>query len=178
MRPSGIEGSYSKAARQLLEATDKNSARKIIEDLKQQLETRVPEKKTFKESFSKLRFLRSRTKDKKLIQYIFSYIEYIKQTTNEFKPDSITLEHILPQSSCREDFVGAIGNLLPLGAELNKKAGNNKFREKIEIYKQSNFVLTQEFTDNIPEKWEEEEIKTRTADLAEYCYNSMWSTNE
>ncbi|BAU66975.1 hypothetical protein STA3757_43810 [Stanieria sp. NIES-3757] len=178
MRPSGIEGSYSKAARQLLEATNKHDARQIINELKKQLKTRLPEKEIFKESFSKLKFIKSYTKDKKLIQYIFSYFESIKQTTNEFKPDSMTLEHILPQSSCMEDFVGSIGNLLPLGTELNEKAGNKNFSEKIEIYKESSFVLTQEFAIDCHEKWEKEEIENRTATLAEYCYDSMWSTNE
>lgn len=146
--------------------------------MEQQLKTRLPDKKVFKEGFSKLRFLKSYTTDKKLIQYIFSHIESIKQTTNEFKPDSITLEHILSQSSSTEAFVGSIGNLLPLGSELNEKAGNNSFFEKIEIYKQSNFIMTQEFTKSISGEWGKEEIKARTDFLAEYCYDSMWSTNE
>ena len=178
MRPSGIEGSYSKAARQLLEAIGKNQARKVIEEFQQQLETRLLDKKTFKENFSKLKFIKSYTTDKKIIQYIFSYIESTKRTTHEFQPDSITLEHIFPQSSSTEVFVGAIGNLLPLGAELNEQAGNKSFSEKIKIYEQSNFVITQEFIKNVPKKWEEEEIKVRTNELAEFCYDSMWSNNK
>jgi uncharacterized protein with ParB-like and HNH nuclease domain len=175
MRPSGIEGSYSKAARQLLEATDKLSARRVINELKQQLGARLPDKTTFKENFSNLKFLRNFTKDKKLIQYIFSYLESVKQTTSEFKPDSITLEHILSQSSGTDDFVGAIGNLLPLGSELNEKAGNKCFSKKIEVYKESNFALMKEFTENVPEKWGREEIEVRTNFLAESCYDFMWS---
>ncbi|MDJ0673881.1 MAG: DUF262 domain-containing HNH endonuclease family protein [Calothrix sp. MO_167.B42] len=178
MRPSGIEGSYSKAARQLLEAKNKKSAKTVLTEFKKQLDTRLPDKKTFKERFSQLKFIKSYTKDKKLIQYIFSYMESIKQTTNEFKPDSITLEHILPQSSTTEDFVGTIGNLLPLGPELNEKAGNKKVAQKIEIYKKSKFVLTQEFTNNFRSEWGKEEIRNRTDSLAEDCYNSMWSENE
>lgn len=176
MRPSGIEQSYSKATRQLFDAKDKNSARKVIEELKQQLLTRLPEKDKFKDDFSKLKYLKSYTKDKKLIQYIFSHIESVKQTTNEFKPDSITLEHILSQSSGTEDYIGMIGNLLPLGSKLNGEAGTKKLVDKIEIYKKSNFILTQEFTISNPEIWGEEEIKARTSDLAEDCYNSIWST--
>ena len=178
MRPSGIEGSYSKAARQLLEATDKHSAKRVIEELVQQLKTRLPDKKRFKEGFSKLKFLKGKTTQKKLIQYIFNYLEVIKQTTNEFKPDRITLEHILPQASSSDDFVGAIGNLLPLGPELNEKAGNKNFLEKIEIYKQSNYLLTQEFTQKLPKDWGKKEILSRTKSLAEDCYDSMWSSNE
>jgi Protein of unknown function (DUF1524) len=154
--------------------TDKPSARRVINELKQQLGTRLPDKTTFKENFSNLKFSRNFTKDKKLIQYIFSYLESVKQTTSEFKPDSITLEHILSQSSGTDDFVGAIGNLLPLGAELNEKAGNKFFSNKIEIYKKSKFVLTKEFTENVPEQWGEKEIEIRTNLLAESCYGFMW----
>lgn len=139
----------------------------------EQLETRLPDVDTFKENFSKLKYLKSDSDDKKLIQYIFNYIEGTKQKTDELKPDSITLEHILPEASSSADFVGAIGNLLPLGSKLNGEAGTKCFLDKLEIYKKSNFVLTQEFAKTAPTKWEEEEIKARTSSLAEYCYNSL-----
>ncbi|NEO57014.1 MAG: DUF262 domain-containing protein [Okeania sp. SIO3B5] len=174
MRPSGIEGSYSKAARKLFEGTNKRDCGAAIDELKQQLEKRLPDKKIFINNFSKLRYVSKYTKKKKLIQYIFSYIESTKQTTNEFKPDSMTLEHILPQSSNAE-FVGFIGNLLPLGGELNEKAANKEFLKKIDIYKESNFALTQEFAQSVPQKWGKEEIKKRTNYLAEYCYDLMWN---
>ena len=177
MRPSGIEGSYSKAARQLLEATDKHSSKRVIKELIQQLKTRLPDKERFKESFSKLKFLKGKTTQKKLIQYIFNHLETVKQTTSEFKPDDITLEHILPQSSSSNDFIGTIGNLLPLGEELNVAASNKNFRSKLEIYTKSNYSLTQEFVQNAPKKWGKEEINSRTNVLAEDCYDSMWSTD-
>jgi uncharacterized protein with ParB-like and HNH nuclease domain len=173
MRPSGIEGSYSKAARQLFEAKDRNSAKRVVADLKQQLVARLPDRDVFIDKFSKLKFLKGYTKDKKLIQYIFSYLEFTKQTTNEFTPDSITLEHILSQSYGTEDYVGSIGNLLPLGSELNEEAGNKKLAEKMSIYKKSEFRLTREFATNSFEKWGEEEIKNRSIYLAEYCYDSI-----
>jgi len=174
MRPSGIEGSYSKAARQLLEAADKSAARKVIEELTQQLKSRLPDQESFSEGFLKLRFVKGKTVHKKLIQYIFGHLETVKQTTQEFKPDSITLEHILPQASRSGEFVGSIGNLLPLGSELNEQAGNKELSEKISIYAQSNYSLTQEFIQNVPENWGEEEIKARTLHLSEMCYDSMW----
>ncbi len=174
MRPSGIEGSYSKAARQLFEAKDKPTVKKIIEELKKQLMPRLPDKDTFKDKFSNLKFIKGYTKDKKLIQYIFSYIESFKQTTSEFKPDSITLEHILSQSERNKDYIGSIGNLLPLGSELNEKAGNKKTTQKLEIYKQSQFYITQEFAKVEAKEWGEKEIQSRTSELAEYCYDHAW----
>ena len=177
MRPSGIEGSYSKSARQLLEVTDKSAARRVIKEFMDQLKIRLPEKKAFEANFSKLKYLKNYTTDKRLIQYIFNYIESIKHSTNEFKPDSITLEHILSQSSGTEDFVGSIGNLIPLGSKLNEEAGTKDFHAKIEVYRRSSFLLTQEFTQDVPEKWGEAEIKARTNLLAGYCYDSMWGKN-
>ncbi|MEH2250989.1 DUF262 domain-containing protein [Nostoc sp.] len=174
MRPSGIEGSYSKASRELFAAQDKNSAKQVIDNLKANLVSRLPDQNTFIEKFSKLRYIKDYTKDKKLIQYIFSYIESIKQTTSEFKPDSITLEHILSQSSGSENYIGSIGNLLPLGEELNGKCANKILVDKIKIYKNSNFELTQEFAKEDIKNWGEKEIKDRTNSLAEYCYDSVW----
>jgi len=174
MRPSGIEGSYSKAARQLSEAKDKPSTKKIVDDLKQQLITRLPEKDIFIDKFSTLKFLKGYTKDKKLIQYIFSYIEFFKQPTREFQPDSITLEHILSQSEGNRDYIGNIGNLLPLGQELNEEAGNKKPIDKMEIYKKSQFSITQEFARTEFKDWGEEEIQARTSELAEYCYDDAF----
>ncbi|MGB3405241.1 MAG: DUF262 domain-containing HNH endonuclease family protein [Microcoleaceae cyanobacterium] len=178
MRPSGIEKTYFAAAKQLLEATDKHLARKATKELMQKLETRIPRKERFKEGFSKLVFLKGKTTHKKLIQYIFNRFEVFKQTTNEFKPDNITLEHILSQSSRSSNCIGSIGNLLPLSAELNEAAKNKKFKDKIEIYKKSNYALTQEFVKKASEKWGEKEIKYRTNLLAEEFYDLMWGTNE
>lgn len=174
MRPSGIEGSYSKAARQIFEAQDKHTVKNVIGELKKQLTSRLPDKDTFKDKFSKLKFIRGYTKHKKLIQYIFSYIESSKQTTSEFKPDSITLEHILSQSEGDKDYIGSIGNLLPLGSELNEKAGNKKILDKLEIYKQSQFDMTREFAIQGIKNWDEKEIQSRTFKLAEYCYDRAW----
>ncbi|MDY6806471.1 MAG: DUF262 domain-containing HNH endonuclease family protein [Cyanobacteriota bacterium] len=175
MTPSGIEKSYKKAARDLFAATDKHSARKVIKVLKDKLYGRLPKKETFKSKFSELKFLDGEDKDKKVIQYIFKYLESVKQTTDEFKPDNMTLEHILSQSSGKETFVGAIGNLLPLSKKLHEEAGDQSIPEKIKVYKKSNFALTKEFAKSNPQKWEEAEIQLRTNALAEECYNSMWS---
>ena len=174
MRPSGIEGSYSTAARQLIDALDKESAREVIEDLRQKLKSRLPNEDKFREGFSKLKYLRNYSKDKKIIQYIFGYFESVNQVASEFRPDSITLEHILPQSSDTEDYVGAIGNLLPLGKDLNEKAGDKKISEKIEYYKESQFSLTQKFTAKHPSQWGKDEIIDRTVELAQEFYSSMW----
>ncbi|MEB3342621.1 DUF262 domain-containing HNH endonuclease family protein [Okeania sp.] len=174
----GIERSYSTAARELLKANNKRQSNQVLKELKQRFEPRIPARSTFVENFSRLKYTSKEPKHKKLIQYIFSYIESRKQTTNEFKPNSMTLEHILPQSYKKDkEFVASIGNLLPLGQKLNEEAADKDVHKKIEIYKKSNFALTQEFAQTPPQKWGKEEIRKRTNDLAEYCYNSMWNNS-
>ena len=68
--------------------------------------------------------------------------------------------------------------MLPLGSELNEKAGNKKPTEKLEIYKQSQFSITKEFAMTEVKDWGEKEIQLRTSELAEYCYDQAWKIVE
>ena len=175
MRASGIDGSYSKAARDLNNATDPKKAEKAVQDLLDKLKDRLPEKEIFTENLSKLRFLKGYTKDKKLIQYIFSYLEMFSMPTHEFEPANITLEHIMSQSTRKNQYVGMIGNLLPLAAELNQKAGNKDLKQKLIIYSKSQYSLTRSFANSGPSKWGKKEIENRTKELADYCYEKAWA---
>ncbi|MGL4501083.1 MAG: DUF262 domain-containing protein [Planktothrix sp.] len=174
MRPSNIEKIYSKAARDLLKAADKNEAEEILNKFVKSLIEKMPDKEIFKENFCKLKYLKNYRRNQRIIQYIFTYLELDKQKTGEVSPDNITLEHILPQSSGTEDFIGSIGNLLPLASQLNGKASNKSLQDKMEYYYQSKFLVTQHFTKTVPAQWGREEIEARTLELAEDCYQSMW----
>ncbi len=182
-RPTGIEGTYSKAARELFDSENRDNSQKTITDLKTKLKTRIPTKTIFVDKFSKLKYLKGYTNYKKLIQYIFGYIELVSRETEEFQPDSITLEHILSQSTKNKNddkngHIGDIGNLLPLSKELNEEADNQQFKAKLEIYKKSNFSTTKRFIDecstNNKTSWTAKDIEKRTKNLAEYCYDEIW----
>ncbi|NEO93308.1 MAG: DUF1524 domain-containing protein [Moorea sp. SIO3G5] len=173
MRASGIEGSYSKAARAIFEANNDKKITKIIIIFKKQMLNKIPNKNIFQENFQELTYVKKYTKNKKLIQYILFLIEVSKRETKELKPDDLTLEHILSQSSGNDDCIGKIGNLLPLAKELNQKADNKSFKEKIEIYHKSEFQLTREFVANNYQTWGEEQINERTNALADYCYDLL-----
>ncbi|WP_353544568.1 HNH endonuclease family protein, partial [Klebsiella pneumoniae] len=98
--------------------------------------------------------------------------------TGEYMPDSLTLEHIYPQSSGRHEVYSMIGNLLPLSKELNEKAGNKSVKDKINIYKESKYALVQIFVDQFEnrfeERWESDLILLRTTELCDLSYNSVW----
>lgn len=174
LRPSGIEGSYSLAARGLQNASDKREAKEIIRKFKESLEAKIPDEALFTEKFKELRFYDGYTRNKKLIQYIFNKIERSKLLTNELVPENISLEHILCQSHNHKDIVGKIGNLLPLSQELNEKAKDKLVLDKLSIYSKSHYSLPKEFASEHKGLWNINEIETRTVGLAKYCYNNIW----
>lgn len=93
-------------------------------------------------------------------------------------PDSLTLEHIQPQSVGDSEVYSMIGNLLPLSKELNEKAGNKSVVDKLEIYKQSQYALVKIFIDEFENKyqgeWTPDHMRSRAAELSILSYNSVW----
>ena len=78
LRPSGIEASYSRAARYLQNVSDKRRAKDILNVLEDNLAARIPDGIVFTDKFKELKFYKGYTRDKKLIQYIFNKIERSK----------------------------------------------------------------------------------------------------
>ncbi len=179
MRASGIDGTYSKAARDISSTTTKQGVNTIINDLKVRLKDKAPEEEAFVKSFITLKYINGYTKDKSLIQYIFRGIEHHKRPNKEFKVHNITLEHIQAQSSGNEDFIGLIGNLIPLGSPLNGKAGDKPLKDKIPLYEKSDYSMAIQFVSDFNTKydnaWNELNIKIRSEELARYCFNSVWN---
>jgi uncharacterized protein with ParB-like and HNH nuclease domain len=179
MRPSGIEGSYSKTARILVSNNStKKSNRLAINSLLTMLINRKPDQITFNDKFSKLRFSNKELKSKKLIQYIFNRIELHGFPYGEYTPDSLTLEHILSQDGADSDIIGKVGNLLPLPKELNEEAGNKPVQEKMVIYQKSQYRMVTEFIIDFKtlykQDWNQETIEIRTALMADYAYSCVW----
>lgn len=180
LRPSGIEGAYSKAARSINQLTStKVSNGVVIQQLCALLSNRKPDISVFTENFRDVVFTDEQSKQKKLIQYMISQFEMVRHSGKEYKPDSITLEHIKPQSDGGEKEIGMIGNLLPLSKVLNEEAGNSCLDDKIPIYTKSEFKMVEEF---IAEYygyyngvWDLESIVERTDRLAGEAYLTVWS---
>ncbi|WP_456309400.1 DUF262 domain-containing protein [Serratia proteamaculans] len=179
LRPSGIESAYAKAARSLVDNTaTKVSNRKVIKSLLDILSNRKPDRNTFLEKFIQLKFSNQEVKNKRLIQYIFNRLELHYIRTGEYQPDSLTLEHIMPQSQSAIEMVNTIGNLLPLSKALNEKAGNKAVVDKISIYQESRFALVQNFVSDFGSKydgnWTHLNMMTRALDLSDISYNEVW----
>ena len=88
----------------------------------------------------------------------------------------INLEHIMPKSLTEEwghidieqgkAYLNRIGNLVLMTAISNDKAGNKGFKQKVEFYKNSSFLLTNQLAE-IKGNWDLKSIDNRQKKLAE-----------
>lgn len=178
LRPSGLDGLYAKYARKLGLADNARDARNVINELFQNLSNKKPTREVFIDKFSRLQFLNSNTSHKKIIQYIFTKLERYLRGSNEFEPRDLSLEHIICQSdnTVSMDIIGSIGNLLPMGQEINGDAGNTDFNTKKIIYQRSDYRLVSNFIrDNPQPLWQEENILARTNSIANLSYDTIWA---
>lgn len=172
-RPSGLERRYSSYARQLRKCETKEETAQCINNLVTDLKDGLPNYAIFEKNFSELIFVSGKEKDKKLIQYILKKIETY-YSSNELKPNSFTIEHILPES-VKTDFVGMVGNLLPMGEKLNNELKDNKFKEKLKRYPESQYVSVNKFVEEygLFDDWNQELIEERTKKISHIMYENI-----
>lgn len=170
-----FEGKYSKSARDLRKATTVTQAREVLNQILEFYVVKQPDESLFQESFKKLKFTKTVSKDKKIIQYIFKKIENNLRSTDEVIAGHISLEHILSQST-NDSNIGQIGNLIPLDKNLNSRAGDKSFTEKMTVYNESELEVIKNFiTDyNDLSEWKVENIVDRTINLSTLAYNTVW----
>lgn len=170
-----FEGKYSKTARDLRSSTSKQNSKQILSQLSQFYISKQPNFELFKEKFKKLRFTNQFTRDKKLIQYIFRKFELILRSTQELTVNNITLEHIDSQSN-GSNSMGEIGNLIPLDKFLNEKCDNKPFRDKLQVYADSDLkvveLFTRKFTNEI--EWNENNQNNWFDIIVENSYSKIW----
>ena len=178
LRPSGIEGLYAKCARNLSYAKTRQDAKLVVTELIETLEKKRPSRESFLDKFKGLQFLNENTINKKLIQYIFTKMERKLRQNIELEPNDLSLEHITSQSDLNLSAVtkGSIGNLLPMGQEINGKANTKSFQAKKDTYKNSDYKIVESFLLNNPQStWTEQDINRRTIQLGEMSYDVIWN---
>lgn len=171
-RASGLERRYSSYARKLRSCTEKNETASCINMLITDLKESLPNYSSFETKFLSIKYSYENEKDKKLVQYILKRLEKF-YGTDELKPNSFTIEHILPESS-RNSHVGFIGNLLPLGEKLNSQLKDKNFTIKLTKYKKSNYATVKAFCEEYKNnsEWTIELIENRTKAIAKILYEN------
>lgn len=172
MRPSGLERRYSSYARRLRECGDKNATKKCIDELIDTLNNALPSKEVFVDNFKSIQYTSYWPKDKKIVQYIIKKYEFYNMQTKEMQPLSFTIEHIMPEST-HAKACGAIGNLLPLGEQINSQILAKPFEQKMKKYAESQYSTTKKFVEKYKEQieWTTNLIGERTKEIAEELYD-------
>lgn len=156
--------------------------------IKERLTKDIPSDQEFKMNFSKADYKRSINRAK----YVLEQFEYtLHETQGEFTINSgldVHLEHIIPQtintkkskaefgdwelylgegaSLNHGDFVNRIGNFTLLSQQLNIKASNDPFENKLIHYKKSSLRVTKNIVEKYPE-FKFEQVEERSKELAE-----------
>lgn len=144
---------------------------KDINDVKNVFEKVYVNDDEFVSVFIEKEFTYKNTSTKKLIEYILYQIEKNLQNKSDFniKDPIATIEHIIPQNPENIEnkelykYLNNIANFTLLENKLNRDGKDLDFKNKIEIYKNSNFKLTnqlQKFSE-----WEMAQIKSRQKTL-------------
>lgn len=172
-RPSGLERRYSFYARKLRDCNSKEESSDCINDLIIDLRASLPEYGVFESNFKKIIYTSKQERDKKLVQYILKKLD-VFYATDELRPNSFTIEHILPEST-NNQFVGMVGNLIPLGEKLNNELKDKDFKIKIVKYMDSQYATVKQFIQEYKdkEKWTVELIEERTAKIAQIMYENI-----
>lgn len=142
-----------------------------------------PSDAAFGSDFAEKSIKTSQHRNNKIIRYILQNLE--KQNNgHEFsaESDTVTVEHILPQSpqagwddfSDRdlESFVYRLANMVPLEKNKNRDLGNKPYNEKRPVLEQSKFKLTKELAEE-NDVWTPERINARQKKLARLA-TSIW----
>lgn len=172
-RPSGLERRYSSYARQIRNCSSKEESSECINNLIRDFDESMPAYEIFESCLQNIIYTSSEERNKKLVQYILKKLE-VYYSSNELKPNSFTIEHILPEST-KGDCVGMLGNLLPLGEKLNSELQNEKFEDKMKRYPESQYATVRNFVEKYSDSnvWDDNEIVERTKQIARILYDNI-----
>lgn len=172
---SWLERRYSSYARKLRGCNNKNESKKCINDLISSMKESLPVYEAYEQSFFQLKYTSWDTQNKRIVQYALFKLERYLSRSFETQPMFVTIEHILPEST-KTEYVGLLGNLLPLGEKLNSEIANKSFSEKKEKYRESNFITVRKFLEENDSKtnWTKDDIENRTKELAHLFYYGIW----
>lgn len=150
----------------------------IIDEFIETLNKRLPNKDAFINIFKSVGWSNytafyKESKNKERVKIVLEVLE--KNNSGMDLPEDYTLEHIFPDSEGEENAL--IGNIIPLERRLNEQCKNKSLKEKISIYKYSNFSITRGFAARYENNENKFSPQNRTQFIAELIYNYITNIN-
>lgn len=175
-RSSGsIASNYSRLAVALTNSRSNDEVQIILNDLKDFLISKLPEKEEFIVKFSDLEYTSKRTKNKAIVRYTLSKLLPPDSGALPIDLDKLTIEHILPEAKLciyNENTVSSIGNLILLDAKTNsEELADKEPIDKFKILLEKKYPMKNSFLDS--SEWSDEKIKNRTKLMAEHVYAEL-----
>ena len=171
-----FESIYSRFAISLRKADTQESVAKALKILSDGFNELIPEPDIFIQGFCKLTFSgHGQTQMNLATKYAINAIAMEKDNKKQFEND-LTIEHIIPESykSKSPSFASVtnIGNLIALENGLNGSAADIDSKNKLQIYKKSNYNWVSEFCQK-HSQFGINDIPQRAKTLATYVYEKI-----
>lgn len=169
MPTNKLEKIYSNFAIDLRKASTKDEATEIIKELKSKLINIYPSYTEFEAQFIQLSYQKNdnptNIKTKYAINRLWCYF-----ANKDIFDDECSVEHIIPEAE--GGMSNNIGNLIALEVELNNRADNLEFSEKLKVYSKSGYKWVSSFCEKYTD-WNETLIETRAKNLAKLLYDKI-----
>lgn len=146
-----------------------------------------PNDDTFKKLFQEKELKTTSSRNRKIVKYILFKLEK-QMGGQDFKDESAayTLEHILPENPStawsyieeynQDKYIYRLGNMTLLDTKANRKLGNEAYKKKSEVYKNSCFHITSSLP-KCYEQWDEKAINSRQSKMAKVA-TSIWKIDK
>ena len=177
-KPTNIlENKYGNFARKIINTEDTKEISNYIKLLKEELKSLKPDKEEFVLKFKELTYSKEvsskEINQKNLVtKYSIRKYEEILCDKGYYDIKRSSIEHILSEKSSIKNKLN-IGNLVLLEDDLNNKASNLCFKEKVEIYKRSNYKSVQEIVENFKKTFTELDIEKRAIKMSNFIYENV-----
>ncbi|CCG85988.1 DUF262 domain-containing protein [Erwinia piriflorinigrans] len=181
MKPSGVDAMFAKYASEIAQAQTKTAMNEILVRMVKAFTDKMPTESVFIERminhlwYSRTASAKKKRNNTELINYVYHRLESVNRGSDEISLNNTNLEHIGPQSMFDPEYVGMIGNLIPLSVSINDKCGNLSVEKKINLYGESDLNSVADFISYYRSynRWDKELVVERSKNLAHKLFNNM-----
>jgi uncharacterized protein with ParB-like and HNH nuclease domain len=160
-----------------------NNEAQLYDGVRDSLSPIYVEDDEFRSAFSHKELRTTSPRNKKIVRYILFEIEKQRaENSFDIEDDSITLEHVLPESpgenwshldeGIQNRLIYRLGNITLLKGKPNRKAGNQAYETKRSLYLKSGFQITRSIAERY-QTWDESKVDARQKRMADVA-TSIW----